>query len=144
MISLSKHVEVVVSIAGRIIVLDSSSCMEHSLPKGPFEKIALSPNGKLIGLFNTVVGKLFVYSSDFQRSLAEISINSTSKPLQMEWCGADSIVLCWESSILVVGPLGDWLKYSYPGRVHLTSEVDGLRMHQKYFLGIRSSSRHLH
>jgi vacuolar protein sorting-associated protein 16 len=30
--------------------------------------------------------------------------------------------------VLVVGPFGDWIKYSFDGVVHLVSEVDGVRI----------------
>jgi hypothetical protein len=60
--------------------------------------------------------------------LAEIATTMSVPPLQMEWCGNDSVVLHWEHTVWVVGPAGDWIKYSYDGTVHLVSEPDGLRI----------------
>ncbi|RKO83180.1 Vps16, N-terminal region-domain-containing protein, partial [Blyttiomyces helicus] len=43
-------------------------------------------------------------------------------------CGTDSVVLHWEDTVLVVGPFGDWIKFSYEGVVHLVPEIDGVRI----------------
>jgi hypothetical protein len=89
--------------------------------------MAVSPNGQLLSLF-CKDGKLKVLSIDFQTKLAEIATTMTLPPLQMEWCGNDSVVLHWEDTVWVVGPAGDWIKYSYDGTVYLISEPDGLRI----------------
>lgn len=89
--------------------------------------MAASPNGKLFTLFSED-GRLKVVSADFQKTLAEIDTGISAPLSQMEWCGVDSIVLHWPGTVWVVGPAGDWIKYSYNGAVHLAPEADGLRI----------------
>ena len=95
--------------------------------------MAISPNGKFIALF-TADSRLWVVSTDFQNSLADCQTNSLSTPLQIAWCGNDSVVLHWEDTILVVGPSGDYLRFAYEGIVSLCSEIASVRIvsHDKY------------
>eukprot|EP00158_Paraphelidium_tribonemae_P006784 Partr_v1_DN27971_c0_g1_i2_m11137 putative vacuolar protein sorting len=90
--------------------------------------IALSPNGQLIALYAT--DRVLVYSSDFKQRLLDFSSRSHVPPLQMVFCGDDSVVVYWEQVLLMIGPHGDWVKYSYDADmpVHLHTERDGLRI----------------
>ena len=89
--------------------------------------MALSPRGALVALFSES-GTLYVYTNDFQKCLAQINTSKTQVPLEMEWCGDDSVVLHWDSLLWVVGPSGNWISYNLSGRVHLMSEYDGIRI----------------
>lgn len=123
----SKHVEVLMSSLDSLILIDSSFILDQRVDGHPFKKMALSPNGSLIALFSDT-GTVYVYTIDFQKCLASIHTNKTLIPLEMEWCGDDSVVLHWDKILWVVGPSGDWINYSTPGRVHLMSESDGIRI----------------
>ncbi|TPX34404.1 hypothetical protein SmJEL517_g02979 [Synchytrium microbalum] len=126
-LTLSRHLEVLLAIKTTIVIVDVSSAQDQLLQQGPFLRISASPNGKYLALF-TADGRLWVVSSDFQKSLAEFSTNSNVPPLQMTWCGTDSVVLHWPDTLLVVGPFGDWIKYTYDGVVHMVTEIDGVRI----------------
>ncbi|KAJ3318675.1 hypothetical protein HDU76_000757 [Blyttiomyces sp. JEL0837] len=125
--TLSRHVEVFVSVNNTILVLDATNVKDQGLNQGPFTTMSVSPNGKFLSLF-TREGKLWVVSTDFQKSLAEFPTNSNVPPVQMAWCGTDSVVLHWEDTLLVIGPYGDWIKYTCEGVAHLVSEIDGVRI----------------
>lgn len=34
----------------------------------------------------------------------------------------------WEKLVLMVGPFGDWIKFSYEDAIYLISEIDGVRV----------------
>ncbi|KND02893.1 tethering complex subunit VPS16 [Spizellomyces punctatus DAOM BR117] len=125
--TLSKHLEVIVAVNATVMVVDASSVQDQMLSQGPFSGMSVSPNGKFLALFTTD-GRLWVVSTDFQKNLAEFSTNSSTPPVQMTWCGTDAVVLHWPDTVLMVGPFGDWIKYSYEGIVHLVPEVDGVRI----------------
>ncbi|KAI8822509.1 Vps16, N-terminal region-domain-containing protein [Fimicolochytrium jonesii] len=125
--TLSRHLEVFLAVNATVIVLDSATVQDQSLTQGPFLRMSVSPNGKFLALY-TSEGKLWVVSTDFQKNLAEFSTNSANPPTQMTWCGTDSVVLHWPGTVLMVGPFGDWIKYTYDGVVHLVTEIDGLRI----------------
>ncbi|UZJ52563.1 hypothetical protein CBS101457_001883 [Exobasidium rhododendri] len=136
------------STSDTIVSLDSvSGSTDMKLSRGPFSAIRPSPNGNLLALLTADL-KLWVVSSDFQRSLSEFDVTqcdayrpSTSAPSssgesgmrnaairQIEWCGNNTVAIAWENEILMIGPFGDSLQYLYSGAVHLVSEVDGLRI----------------
>jgi len=43
-------------------------------------------------------------------------------------CGTDSAVLYWDNIVLMIGPFGDFIKYSYDETIYLIPEVDGVRI----------------
>lgn len=131
-----------------VVSLDAvSGAKDMKLSRGPFSAIRPSPNGKLLALL-TSDEKLWVVSSDFQRSLSEFDVtqcsaykqrNSTSSSQteegmkqvgirQIEWCGNNTVAIAWDSEITMIGPFGDSLQYLYPATVKLISELDGLRI----------------
>ncbi|KAI8809803.1 Vps16, N-terminal region-domain-containing protein [Cladochytrium replicatum] len=134
-LTLSRHIEVYLSVGSTVLVVDASNVGDQQVQHGPFSRMAVSPNGKVLALF-TADGRLWVVSSDFQKELAEFSTGSATPPLQMTWfvtsekciCAEDSVVMHWEDTLLMVGPFGDWIKYSYDGVVSMVPEVDGVRI----------------
>lgn len=118
---------------GTLIALDSiSGPTDMRLTRGPFSSIVASPNGKLLALL-TSDKKLWVVSSDFQRSLSEFDVTDCeayreihasnqggtavfSATLgqtgirQIEWCGNNTVALAFESEVVMVGPFGDSLR----------------------------------
>ncbi|KAJ3018065.1 UNVERIFIED_CONTAM: hypothetical protein HDU68_011345 [Siphonaria sp. JEL0065] len=123
----TKQPEVLLAVKSTLLIVNAQSFQDQRLPNGPFVSIALSPNGKFISLVNTA-GKVIVISADFQKQLAEFNTGTTLPPLQMAWCGADSVTLHWEDVLVVVGPFGDCIRYNFEGVVHLVSEIDGVRI----------------
>lgn len=53
---------------------------------------------------------------------------SALPPEQMAWCGMDSIVLYWDDMLLMVGPIGEPVRYLYDEPVVLIPECDGVRI----------------
>lgn len=130
---------------------------DMKLARGPYPAIRPSSNGKLLALV-TADWKLWVVSSDFERSLSEFDLtqcsafkaDSAAKASatpsnsqhqaqnrvtlfdggirQVEWCGNNTVAVAWESEVVMVGPFGDSIRYFYPGPMHMISELDGLRI----------------
>ncbi|PWN22612.1 hypothetical protein BCV69DRAFT_311398 [Microstroma glucosiphilum] len=136
---------------GTLIALDSiSGPTDMRLTRGPFSSIVASPNGKLLALL-TSDKKLWVVSSDFQRSLSEFDVTECEAYRevqeshrsgagaalaslgqtgirQIEWCGNNTVALAFDSEVVMVGPFGDSLRYFYSAGIHLVPEVDGVRI----------------
>lgn len=110
--SISRHVEVLLSIESTILTIDNLESIDQRLNRGPFKHISPSPNGKSLALL-TESGLLWVVSTDFQRNLAEYDTagkGGEGDVKQVEWCGNDAILVTWDSIALLVGPFGDTLK----------------------------------
>ncbi|KAF9976159.1 hypothetical protein BGZ73_009073 [Actinomortierella ambigua] len=125
--TLSRHVEVLLACNDTILTVDKASARDECLDQGPFTKMAMSPDGSFLALFGKD-GKLSVVSSDFSRSLSEFSTQTKEAPLQLVWCGTDSVVLYWDKFVVMVGPHGDWIPYTYDDSVYLIPEIDGVRI----------------
>ncbi|KAN0061331.1 Vacuolar protein sorting-associated protein 16 [Thecaphora frezii] len=123
------------------------------LSRGPFHAIRPSPNGKLLALMTDDM-KLWVVSADFSRSLSEFDIRASAAyedavvveggaldvgdrgkggigktgVRSLEWCGNNTVALAFSEEVVMVGPFGDSIRYTYSGPVHLIGEVDGLRV----------------
>lgn len=87
----------------------------------------VSPNGKLVAIF-TLTGKLQAFSADFQNVLLEFPAKSKQAPKQLTWCGSDAISLAWDDILLLLGPYGNWVKYTFDEPTCLFSEMDSMRM----------------
>ena len=75
--------------------------------------------------------KLYVVSSNYAETLSEYDLSNepeTECPKRVLWCGSNSVILAWDTSILMVGPYGQTLRYYYVDPVHLFTEVDGVRI----------------
>ena len=116
--TLSRSVEVLLSIGETIHVVDATESEDRLLDIGPFTDISVSPNGKFVALY-TEAGKAFVITSDFQNRLSEYDSRSKALPKDVQWCGNDAVVIAWEDEVHVIGPKNAAAKYFYDGRVHL-------------------------
>jgi vacuolar protein sorting-associated protein 16 len=116
--TLSRSVEVLLSIGQTIYVVDASESEDRMLDIGPFTHISVSPNGKFVALY-TETGKAYVITSDFQNRLSEYDSKSRITPKDVQWCGNDAVVIAWEDEVHVIGPKNAAAKYFYDGRVHL-------------------------
>ncbi|KDR80313.1 hypothetical protein GALMADRAFT_62817 [Galerina marginata CBS 339.88] len=130
-LNISRHVEVLLSVDATIYTVDNLESVDQRLSRGPFSHVSPSPNGKSLALlsFN---GLLWVVSADFQRNLAEFdtsTVEGAEGPVrQVEWCGNDAILITWSSLVVLVGPFGDTLRYSYVGSTFAITELDGVRV----------------
>lgn len=110
--SISRHVEVLLSVDTTILAVDNLENIDQRVARGPFLRVSPSPNGKLLALLSSS-GLLWVVSTDFQRSLAEFdtqTVGAEDPVNQVEWCGNDAILVTWNSLALLVGPSGDTLR----------------------------------
>lgn len=70
-------------------------------------------------------------SANYSETLSEYDLAGdvqTDSPKSVLWCGSNSVILAWESSILMVGPFGHTLRYYYTEPIHLMTEMDGVRI----------------
>lgn len=125
--TLSRSVEVLLSIGQTIYVSDATECEDRFLDIGPFTHLSLSPNGRFAALY-TATGHAHVITSDFQTRLSEFDSRSRTPPKAVEWCGNDAIVVAWEDEVNVVGPGSEVARYYYDGRVHVIPDCDGVRL----------------
>lgn len=135
--SISGHTQVLLSpadgpSASSILTIDSLEVVDQRVSRGPFSHIAVSPNGKYLGLL-TLTGMLWVVSSDFGTSLAEFDVSAlddNASVNQIEWVGNDAVALTTSAGLCtLVGPMGDTLPISSsPSPPVLISEPDGLRI----------------
>ncbi|KAI9204231.1 Vps16, N-terminal region-domain-containing protein [Polychytrium aggregatum] len=126
-LTLSGHPEVIMAVGSSIVTLDGIKSQQQLLQQGPFNRIAAAPNGKFLALFSST-GSLLVLTSDFEKKLAEFSTGTEDAPLQMAWCGTDTVVVHWKDTLLMLGPFADWIKYNYEGVIHVVTEIDGVRI----------------
>lgn len=126
--TLSRSVEVLLSIGSTIYVSDATECEDRFLDIGPFTHIAVSPNGKFAALY-TATGRAHVITSDFQTRLSEYDSRSKIPPKYLEWCGNDAVVIAWEDEVHLVGPGGSLARFYYDsGRIHIVPDYDGVRV----------------
>ena len=118
--TLSRSVEVLLSIGRTIYVVDGTDCEDRFLDIGPFSHISVSPNGKFAALF-AVDGKAHVITADFQSRLSGHDSKSQVTPTYLQWCGNDAVVIAWEDEVNVVGPNNAVASYVYEARVHVIS-----------------------
>ena len=123
--TLSRSVEVLLSIGQTIHVVDATESEDRMLDIGPFTHISVSPNGKFVALY-TETGRAFVITSDFQNRLSEYDSKSRIPPKDVQWCGNDAVVIAWEDEVHVIGPNNAAAKYFYEGRVHIIAGMYNL------------------
>lgn len=130
-LNISRHVEVLLSVDATIFSIDNLESVDQRISRGPFIHVSPSPNGKALALL-TSSGTLWVVSTDFQRSLAEVettTVAGAEGPIrQVEWCGNDAILVTWETVVVLVGPFGDTLQFLYPGATFAVTEPDSIRI----------------
>lgn len=118
--TLSRSVEVLLSIGKTVYVVDATECEDRFLDIGPFTHISASPNGKFTALY-AADGKAHVITSDFQDRLSEYDSRSQITPKYLQWCGNDAVVIAWEDEVNVVGPKSAVTSFVYEGRIHVVA-----------------------
>jgi len=81
----------------------------------PVTSMSFAPNGRFLACFTSGL-ILTVVSVNFETKVLDFdtSDGSGEAPATLEWCGEDSVVLCWRGlGVLMVGPYGDWLRFPY-------------------------------
>lgn len=89
--------QVLLAVGNTVITADIDGIETTAPTAGSIQKLAISPNGQFVAGY-TSEGKLKVWVSDFSKVLSEFATESKKPPLQLEWCGTDSVVLLWEVS----------------------------------------------
>jgi hypothetical protein len=121
--TLSRSVEVLLSVGTTVYLVDATDCEDRFLDIGPFTHISVSPDGTLVALY-TESGKAHVVSSDFQARLIEHDSKSRIPPKHVEWCGRDAVI-AWEDEVHIIGPGEDSTPFIYDAnRVHVISGND--------------------
>jgi hypothetical protein len=136
--TVSRHPEVFLSTSDNsVIVVDAATtditdvdC--RSRISSPIVDMCFAPNGRFLACF-TEQSMLTVISASFETKVLDFdtSEGSSSPPLDMKWCGEDSVVLHWKNlGVLMVGPYGDWLRFPEPEseNVYLIPEIDCCRV----------------
>ena len=115
-LTISRHVEVLLSTETTVYSVDNLEATDQRLSRGPFTHLAPSPNGKSLALL-TYSRTLWVVSADFQRSLADFDtstvVGGDGEIRQVEWCGNDAVLVTWDTTAVLVGPFGDTLQYAH-------------------------------
>ncbi|KAK5997582.1 putative vacuolarsorting-associated-like protein [Cladobotryum mycophilum] len=125
--TLSRSVEVLISMEATVYVVDAQDCEDRFLDIGPFSHISVSPDGRYVNLYGEN-GKAHVIASDFQERLFEHDSDSKTPPKYVEWCGSDAVI-AWEDEVHIIGPGDQSSSYLYDStRVHVISEYDGTRL----------------
>ncbi|KAI0022045.1 Vps16, N-terminal region-domain-containing protein [Xylariomycetidae sp. FL0641] len=125
--TLSRSVEVLLSIGQTIYVVDATDCEDRYLDIGPFSHISVSPSGKFIALY-AANGLAHVITADFQNRLSEYNSRSQLTPKYLEWCGNDAVVIAWDDEVNIIGPKSASASFVYEGRVHVIADHDGVRL----------------
>uniref|UniRef100_A0A0D3ES82 Protein VACUOLELESS1 n=1 Tax=Oryza barthii TaxID=65489 RepID=A0A0D3ES82_9ORYZ len=121
--------EVLLAVGDRVLAVDEDDVQTLGLELeiGPVQKMAVSPNGKLLAAF-AHDGRLLVIPTDFSKIIFEYECDSALPPDQIAWCGLDSVLLYWSEALLMVGPNGDPVLYNYDEPIKLIPECDGVRI----------------
>lgn len=90
---------------------------QQHFSRGPFSHITPSPSGRFFAALTSSTssrpGKLYVVSSTFSETLSEYDLSNESHstpPKSVLWCGNNSVLLVWETEVVMVGPFGQTLR----------------------------------
>ncbi|KAI4381195.1 hypothetical protein MLD38_007293 [Melastoma candidum] len=129
---MSGSVEVLLGVGeGGIVVVEEDSVQRvkdiGGEPLGVVSKLSVSGDGKWLAAF-TGDGQLLVMPTDFSEIKFSCNCESALPPEQIAWCGMDSVVLYWDDMLLMVGPIGEPVRYLYDEPLVLIPECDGVRI----------------
>jgi hypothetical protein len=134
----SRHPEVFLSTNDNSVIVVNAATAEikdlncRARIASPIVEMTFAPNGRFLACF-TESSILTVISSTFETKVLDFDFSegSTQPPLDIRWCGEDSVVLHWKNlGIVMVGPYGDWLRFPYEnhGNLYLIPEIDCCRV----------------
>lgn len=103
--------------------------MLNSQLAAPITKISLAPDGRFLACYKKD-GVLTVMGSAFTSKILDFDTRSASRPVAIQWCGKDCVILQWRNTGLVmVGPFGDWINFPYDSAgIHIIPELDCCRI----------------
>lgn len=125
--TMSGNAEVLLAVGDGVVAVEEDGRQQLGMGVGPFQKMAVSMNGKFLAVF-THDGRLLVIPTDFSKIIFEYNCESALPPEQIAWCGLDSVLLYWDEMLLMVGPLGEPVRYLYDEPIVLIPECDGVRI----------------
>jgi hypothetical protein len=125
--TLSRSVEVLLSVGQTILVVDASECEDKGLDVGPFGHVSVSPDGRLVALYNSSRGRVYIVTADFSEIVDEADMDSRIEPRFVGWCGREDALVAWEDEVRVVGSAGVSFIYDCD-RVHVLPEPDGAHL----------------
>ncbi|GAA6027171.1 hypothetical protein JCM8097_002452 [Rhodosporidiobolus ruineniae] len=143
--------------SGRVLRMCEIECVEQQLPNpAPIVALTPSPNNRFLAVLTSKPSSspssssshsaasqppytLTVHTSDLSRVLSSCVLDGDAtgegdqgewrkRPRQVEWCGDNAVAVAWERTMVIVGPFGETLRYFYSSPVHLTSEIDCVRV----------------
>lgn len=134
----SRHPDVFLSTSDNSVVVVNTATTEmtdvncRARIQSPIVSMSFAPNGRFLACF-TQNSVLTVISTTFETKVLDFdtSEGSSSPPLDMKWCGEDSVVLHWKKlGVLMVGPYGDWLRFPFDNveNLYIIPEVDCCRV----------------
>lgn len=127
----SGNVEVILGTQeNTVLVVDVNGPEDQLLQEriqAPITKMAVAPNGRFLACF-TANGMVTVMSTSFTTKVLDFDTNTNLKPLQMIWCGEDSVILHWKHFLLMVGPYGHWVNFPYNTPLYVVPEADCCRI----------------
>lgn len=132
------HPEVFVSTTDHSVIIckvDTTEIIDvncRARISSPIVDMCIAPNGRFLACFTESL-TLTVISTSFETKVLDFdtSEGSNQPPLDMKWCGEDSVVLFWKNiGVLMVGPFGDWLRFPYEEskNAYLIPEIDCCRV----------------
>jgi len=136
--TISRHPEVFLATSDNsVVVLNTATTVMTDVNcrariQSPIVSMSFAPNGRFLACF-TQNSILTVISTSFETKVLDFdtSEGSSSPPLDMQWCGEDSVVLHWKKlGVLMVGPYGDWLRFPFDNaeNLYIIPEVDCCRV----------------
>ena len=125
--TLSRSVEVLLSVGQTICVVDAAECDDKGLNVGPFSHVSVAPDGRLVALYSATKGRVHVVSADFADIVDEADMDSHIEPRFVGWCGSSDALVAWEDEVRVVGDANVSFIYDCD-RVHVVQEPDGARL----------------
>jgi hypothetical protein len=126
-------VEVLLGTPDNSVLIATDSHAEDQEVQGklaaPITMMAVAPNGRFLACF-TADGFLTVLTTSFTQKVLTFDTTAATNPMQMLWCGEDSIILHWTNlGLLMVGPYSDCAKFPYEGALHMVQEKDCCRIY---------------
>ncbi len=89
------HLQVLLAVGNTVMTVDVDSAEQTATGTGNIQKLSVAPNGQFVAAY-TADGRLKVWVADFTKALSEFATQSDKLPEQLEWCGTDSVVMCWQ------------------------------------------------
>ena len=93
--TLSLLLQVLLAVGTGIMTVDIDSAEQGGTGVGSIQQLSIAPNGQFVAAY-TADGRLKVWTSDFSKALSEFATQSEKMPEQLEWCGTDAVVMCWQ------------------------------------------------